>query len=345
VGCTEELLSDVRRQIAPSDERLTLVRQHRDEVVAVAARFDGVLRTYVSGSVAHGTANDDLDADCGVVLDRRSYPKFGPDGDSEGPGAIVESVRSFLGDELRLTHPNAYLRLTKRSIKVSFREPMEDGFDPTVDLIVALTRKAGALWIPNLEQGHWNASDPEYHTMLLTAEPKSLRVTRARAIRLAKAWNASFSKPGLCSFNIAALALSAVEEGVGVPRALLALFDFGARDLDEHLTADPAGLSGPIKLLIETGSVVERMRRAADLMRQALEHDKDEDAVADALANLFPKYVKPPVGSSSKAGLASALRQGNSAVGVRLGSLAVAAPRQVHLKETRAYGGAGQESR
>jgi hypothetical protein len=74
-------------------------------------------------------------------------------------------------------------------------------------------------------------------------------------------------------------------------------------------------------------------------MCQALD-DTDEDAVRDALANLFPKYVTPPVGSSSKAGLATLLRQGNGGVGVRLGSLGVAAPGQVRLKETRAYGGA-----
>lgn len=70
-------------------------------------------------------------------------------------------------------------QLTKRAIEVNF----PDG--PSVDLIVGLTRKdAAGLWIPNLHSSSWDASHPERHTELLTAAPKALRVTRARAIRL-----------------------------------------------------------------------------------------------------------------------------------------------------------------
>jgi hypothetical protein len=36
-------------------------------------------------------------------------------------------------------------RLSKQAIRVTYKEPLADGTDPTVDLIVALTRKDGAL--------------------------------------------------------------------------------------------------------------------------------------------------------------------------------------------------------
>ncbi|MEZ5182210.1 MAG: hypothetical protein R2702_10105 [Acidimicrobiales bacterium] len=116
-----------------------------------------------------------------------------------------KQVRADLNDE----GWDVATRLTKRAIEVRF----PDG--PSVDLIVGLTRKdAPGLWIPNLNSGSWDASIPG-DTELLTAEPKSLRVARARAIRLAKAWNKQPTQPGLCSFNLEALALAAVESGMG----------------------------------------------------------------------------------------------------------------------------------
>src|SRR3712207_8758808 len=46
----------------------------------------------------------------------------------------------------------------KRSILIEFNEPIDDE-DPSVDLIVALTRAAGGLWIPQL-----HADRSEEHT-------------------------------------------------------------------------------------------------------------------------------------------------------------------------------------
>lgn len=100
MGTTADVLEDVLRKIAPSEETLEAAWSRRDEVRAIAGRYSGSLRTYASGSIAHQTANDDTDADLGVVLDRRSYPQLGPDGDGKGPSAIVESVRTFLREEL-----------------------------------------------------------------------------------------------------------------------------------------------------------------------------------------------------------------------------------------------------
>jgi hypothetical protein len=226
MGITASILDDIRRIIAPSDETLEAVRNRRDEVLNIVAPYPGALRTYGSGSIAHRTANDDTDADGGVVLDRRCYPELGPDGDGKGPADIVEDMRAFVRDALNEAHPNIAFRLSKRAIRVTYKEPLADGTDPTVDLIVALTRKDGALWIPNLNRPGWDPSDPECHAKLMTAEPATLRRTRARIVRLAKAWNKQYHEPGLCAFNITALALACITERMGVATGLAEFFRF-----------------------------------------------------------------------------------------------------------------------
>ncbi|MDP2858552.1 MAG: hypothetical protein Q8P50_11325 [Bacillota bacterium] len=174
--------------------------------------------------------------------------------------------------------------------------------------------------------------------MLLTAEPANLRRTRAKVIRLAKAWNKQYSKPGLSSFNIEALALEAVTEGAGVPDGLAAFFAYAASDLTKRLTPDPAGVSDPIKVLVDRDIIVSRLRHAADLIRVALEHDDDELKAGEALAELYWIHVKPPPGSTSKAAFAAALRQGNAEVSVASG-LILGAGKGAPIKTTRSYGG------
>ena len=336
MGITENILKEVLQDTSPSEETMELVRERRDKVLRVAGRYPGALRTYQSGSVAHRTPNGDTDADGGIVLDRRSYPNLGPDGAGEGPAEIVEDIRSYLRTELKDDHPDIAFYVSKRAIRVTFHEPLPDGTDPTVDLIVALTRKAGAIWIPNLERSRWDVSDPERHTSLMTAEPATL--PRAKVIRLAKAWNKQSSRPGLSSFNITALALTCVAPGMGIANGLREFFHYAAGDLKKHLTPDPAGVSPSIKLLADRGIVVGRLERAANKMDDALDHDDDEDRVREALASLFGQYVAPPSGSSSKAAYASALRQGNSGVSVA-GGLTLGTRAGVPIKSSRSHGG------
>jgi hypothetical protein len=68
-----------RRRLVPRPKRDA--RERRRRVLKHAKSFPGIRGTFNSGSIAHGTANSDLDADCGVILDRRTYPDLGPDGD------------------------------------------------------------------------------------------------------------------------------------------------------------------------------------------------------------------------------------------------------------------------
>ena len=336
MGHTNQILEDVLRQLHPGDEVIAAARERRDEVLAVASKYKGCLRTYWSGSIAHRTANFDTDADCGMVLDRRTYPVLGPDGEGKGPNDTVEDVRQFLRERLKPDHPDIAFRVTKRAIQITYHEPLPDGTDPQVDLIVTLTRKAPqrGLWIPNTELDDWDASHPECHTDLLTAEPRALRQKRARVIRLAKGENGERSEKALCSFNLEALALESVEEGSGLGVTLAEFFEYGAADLEQRLTPDPADVSPPIKTLIERTKAARRLDRAARLVREALDNDDDECAVRDALAKLFPTYVVQCTPSDKD--MRAALQRGGTDF-TPAGLLALGQTRE-RQRTTRAYG-------
>ncbi len=341
MGHTNRLLDNIRGQIAPSDETLQAARTRRDDVLAALKDFEGRLRDYAAGSIGHRTANDDTDADCGLVLDRRVYQDLGPDGDDVGPEDIVQRVRSAARENLKEKYPDITTNLTKRAIKFEFHLPVgygDDARDPSVDLIVALTRKdADGLWIPSRETKEWDASHPEHHTKLLADPPDELRRLRARTVRLVKGWNQQYGEPALCSFNIEALALEVITETMSIGEAVTKWFEYAARELKKANTKDPAGISPAIKLLLERDAVVSRLESAAKHMREALDHDDDEDAVTEQLAVVFYKYVQKPGGDSSKAALAASLRGGNTGLN-RGGAYVTAGAAASHLKTVRSHG-------
>jgi hypothetical protein len=339
---TADVLDDVRAQVAPSDKTLAIARERRRAVLDAAKTYPGFLRSYMSGSIAHGTANDDTDADCGIVLDRRSYPDLGPDGDDVGPADTVKSVRGHLREALSEDYTDLSFRVTKRAIMVKFNDPIAENIDPHVDLIVALNRKdEPGLWIPNTERDGWDASDPETHTSLLTSGTRSVRAARARVVRLTKAWNNQYSQPGLCSFNIEALALAALDGETDAAQGLAALFSHAASDLRKHFTPDPAGVSSAIKLKLDRDVVLGRLDKASSHMAAALvaDEDDDRDTVLDELANVFWDYVDAPASSDSKAALAQRLLS-DASVGFAGGGLVRPSESAKPLKSTRAYGGA-----
>ncbi len=337
MGHTNKILDEVRKQVAPADETLEAARARRDSVLEAAKKSEGVLRTYSSGSIAHFTANDDTDADCGIVLDRRVYPKLGPDGDGDGPDEIVSKVRDFVRDAIRGAHPKVSFRLTKRAIKIEFSEPINGKAhapDPSVDLIVALTRKAGALWIPNRDKDGWDASDPECHTKLLTDPPADVARVRRRTVRLVKGWNGQFTSRGLCSFNIEALALECITKAMSIGDAVTMWFEYAAKEIKKGNTKDPADVSPSIKLPADVtrDAVVSCLEKAANHMRAALDSDDDEATAKDELSLVYWDYVK-----SDKSALATALRGGNSGFN-RAGQIAAVTGAAATLKTTRSFG-------
>jgi hypothetical protein len=336
----EEVLEEIREDISTDDDDLREARERRDLVLEAAEDF-GVLRIFRSGSVAHGDVNNPVsDADCGAVLDRRSYTTLGPDSsDEDGPEAIMDEVRKHVMPLVREVYPDARSRLIKRAILIRFNEPNADGVDPSVDLVVALTRKdADGIWIPNRDYSDWDASDPECHTRLLVAEPKALRRHRARVIRLAKAAIKGDSTPALISFNVEALALEHIVEVDGLIYSLQRFFTEASSSIKAGLTEDPAGVSGKIKLPegMTRTRASKRLGFFADKVQEAIDNTEDRDAVETALAELYPDQL-PDAKRSSKDALAEALRVGNER-GVR-SALAIAPA--AAIKPVRSYGDDG----
>lgn len=345
MGFTAELLTDVRRQLAPADDVLQEARARRDLVGKAAMSFRGMQRSFTSGSLAHGTANcpihkrdKGLDADCGAVLSRVTHHQLGPDSSYRlGPSAIVEEIRQEIENQVKVQYPRATVEVTKRAIYVEFKSALATGEDPTVDIVIALERKqAQGLWIPNTEKDDWDPSDPEEHTRLLTSDPKSLRVTRARSVRLAKATNKLDPSATLCSFNIEALALMYVADGMSEPQALLALWSAGSEDLRRRLTPDPAGVSAPIKCA-DSQAAADMLQAAADQLAAALGHDGDEHKVRKHLSDLWPDFVSASPLQESKARLAAKLQNAEGLSVTTSGALSISGG--LALNHPRAFAG------
>lgn len=341
MGLVQDILNDIRAQIAADEAVLKEAQDRRNLAAEGAMGLDGALRWFRSGSVAHGTVNKPVtDADSGLVLDRRfeRFQKLGPDGDEEGPDDICDEVADLVGGKVREDYPEATVKQTRRGICVVFNKPLNEEEDPTVDLIVTLTRKdEDGLWIPDRNRNTWSASHPERHTELFTAGTKELRALRARVARLGKTWNKQFEgdRP-LSSFNIMALAREYItDSSVSLDKALAGWFRYAADELGKGETEDPAGASDPIRLLLDKAVVVKRLSSAADRLEHALANEGDEGTVRDDLATVFPDYVEPPKGSKSE--LASALRGGSLGVGASKSGLVVGGGKP--LKTTRPYGG------
>lgn len=344
MGYTRAVLDDVRAQLAPDDVAMKEAKVRREAVLTASLTFRGALRVFRSGSLAHGTANcpvhqrdKGLDADGGVVLDRRIQSRLGPDSASQvGPRIVVEQLRDHVLTLLRPQYPMIKCTVTKRAILLEFNERLASGEDPSVDLVLALTRRdAPGLWIPNTEADRWDPSDPERHTELLTAEPKRLRVVRAHAIRLAKGENKRTATPPLCSFNLEAFGLMFVATGMSDEKGLLALWESGAEDLSRRLTPDPAGVSAPIKVA-DRVEAVRRLQDAGRRLARALDRDDEESFVREVLQPLWPEFIATRPGETTKARILAAGRSGTPMHVTGAGLLSTTAG--TALKQPRSFG-------
>lgn len=291
-----DILNEVSTQIDADPLALAEARKRLNLVLNVAASYDGQLETYRSGSLAaHTMINPLSDGDGGLILDRRSHSSLGPEGKGETPLQIVEELRSYMGPVIRETYPKAKVTTSKRGPMVHFGQPI-NGQKPTVDLVVALTRKdAPGLWIPNLNTRTWDASDPQRHVVLLASGTDSHRRLRRQVIRLAKAWNNQYREPAVSSFLLSVWAYEFMRPGMGVAAGLHALFEGAATRLESSTpTPDPAGVSPDLKPELPIKQVRTRLRTAADTLQEAISGTDDQDTARAALAKLYPEYISSP---------------------------------------------------
>jgi hypothetical protein len=318
-----DILEDVRAEISANDDDLRDARDRLKVVLDAAATFDGTVKrpTFRSGSLAHRTVNNPVqDGDGGVVLDRRTHPTLGPDStDKTGPDEIMRRMRDHVMPLVRKKYPKATGKVEgrKRSILIEFHEPLRgtenDKYpvDPTVDLIVGLTRKdAPGIWIPNRTSKSWDPSDPQRHTELLTAGPTNIRHARSRVLRLAKSAVKQDGKSAvMVSFNVEALGLQLITRDEPLIVALQRFFDDASKKIRGGLTDDPAGVSGKIRLPagIDRDRAARRLAFFATSVQAAI--DAPDRATAKAeLAKVFPDQLGD-ADKSAKAQAAKAIRE------------------------------------
>ena len=264
-GPGDKALEEVLRHIAVPRDVLGEAKTRRNLVCSIAMKHPAARATWYSGSIAHGTHNSPLgDADCGVMVDRRSmeFRAYGPDAEGTGRGP-EEFIQSFAGVVLpalrEAGYPNADVDLTgNRAIKFMFNSRVDFGelgeVDPYVDLIVGMDRRnAPGIWIPNRRRNGWDAADPQKHTELMTErDPDQLIVHRAHLIRLGKRAIKRDAQeprpPAMCSWNFSALALGHVTERGPLAASLARLFSDASSSIALALTQDPAGVADPIGL-------------------------------------------------------------------------------------------------
>lgn len=319
MSCTEEILDNVRAEsdahaapLAEARARLRLVR-------AKAALFPGVLRTYASGSIPQRTFIHPVDdSDGGVVLDRRAYPELGPEGAGAGPAHITPFICALLDPALHSRYPNARCTTSKRGPKLVFGQPV-DGQDPTVDLVVAITRRdRPGLWIPNLHTDSWEPSHPERHVELFSSGGRTLRRVRRRVIRLLKAWNKQFREPAFSSHNLSVWAWEFVRPGMGVATGFGTVLAMASARVEAGTaTPDPARVSGSVRLLTPRAIAGRRLRTASNAMIEALDHDGDRDAVLAALSRVFCRYLDDPTEHGLRRPMTIPAPRGSAAAALR----------------------------
>ena len=343
-----ELFEGARGRIAVPDEVLKEARKRRDRIRGIVEGNFHILGSFGSGSLAHGTQNDPLnDADAAVVLDRRVYGGLGPHG--EGPRAMVEEVRGVLRTELKEEYPKvSFFTGGHRAIRVNFMEPIQPGGGNfTADLIVAIRRDEGGLYIPDLDDDGWDPSDPERHVELIVARNKKTDSRFARILRLAKHANAHHGKT-IVSFNVAALGLEAITEKVSLPEGLTLFLRHAADSLGNGLTEDPAGVSDPIKVnTSRRKDAAKKFRGLAELAEQALEFDADGQT-AQAQRNwskVLPGAVDPPKDEDLEAEIAAGARKGNGWVYRGAGGLSVSNKFRQDIPSARSFGDKNPQTR
>jgi hypothetical protein len=152
---------------------------------------------------------------------------------------------------------------------------------------------------------------------------------------LAKAWNKQSTQPGLCSFNLEALALAAVESGMGLPEALHAIADHGATDLAKRLTPDPAEVSPPVKLLVDRDIVVSRLSSLAASLAKATSRRTTTTCRTSSLPRSRTTWSQQTGSPRHR----SPLRSEEATTGVRYTTSGIAAAAGSHVKTTRSFGG------
>ena len=291
---TDDIFREFLKSTKPTKEALEEARARRDLVFEAALTYEGAYKTVRSGSIAHGTANIPIeDADGSVVLNRKYYPSYGPDGDNIGPKDLVIGIAEDIRDIVKQVYPDVWIStIHKHAIYFRFRQEMPDGQDPTVDLVIALNRKEGdGLWIPHMTRNIWQASDPEKHAKLVAAKCKDTNYVSTKVVRLGKLYAKQYDPVLLFSFHVTALMLESLQSGIHVGEGFKVLLEHSASILADGNTKDPAGVSAPISIPAgrEREKLVRKLELAAERVAKAIDLDTADDSNYDEIVSELKK--------------------------------------------------------
>jgi hypothetical protein len=293
MNLANEIIMEMLAATKPSKEAIDEARARRDLVKEAALAYDGAISFIKSGSLAHHTITGVVsDADGSLMLDRRIYRDYGPDSEEGlGPQDLVVGIAEVIRDTVAQVYPNVFISTNhKRAIYFRFRQPLEDGQDPTVDLVIGLNRKdQPGIWIPNLDDDDWDASDPGRHTELVRARRRSTGHASSKVVRTLKLFSKQWSNELLASFHWTALMLEAYPVRKTVIQGVIDVFNHAADSLEQDDTDDPAGVSGPISMPAgrDRSVVVSRIRNAGTNLEKALQVEGDNEAALDEVLELF----------------------------------------------------------
>lgn len=293
MNLANEIITEMLAATKPSKEAIDEARARRDLVKDAALVYDGALLFIKSGSLAHHTVSGNVsDADGSLMLDRRIYTDYGPDSaEGLGPEDLVIGVAEVIRDTVKQVYPNVLISTNhKRAIYFRFRQPLEDGQDPTVDLVIGLNRKdQPGIWIPNLDDNSWDASDPGKHTALVKARRQSTSHTSSKVVRALKLFSKQWDNELLSSFHWTALMLESYPTRKPIIEGVVDVLNHAANSLEQGDTDDPAGVSGPISIPAgrDRSAVISRIRNAAANLEKAFQVEDDDEAALDEVLKLF----------------------------------------------------------
>ena len=304
MSLANELIKGILATTKPTKEAIDEARARCELIKTAAMNYDGALSFIKSGSLAHFTANGIIsDADGSLVLDRRTYHQYGPDGDGVGPTDLVTGVAEVIRDTVTQVYPNVHISTNhKRAIYFRFRDPLPDGQDPTVDLVIGLNRKdEPGIWIPNLDDDSWDASDPAKHTELVKARRRSTNHISSKVVRALKLFSKQWDQELLTSFHWTALMLEAYPKQKPLIEGVIDTLNHAVVALADGDTNDPAEVSGSIHLPAgrERSAVIGQINNAASKLQQAYNISGDYEADLDEVAKLFGEVFNKSLASEA----------------------------------------------
>lgn len=280
-------------------------RRRRKMFERAFATLAEVARSRGIGSLARGSQIEPInDVDLLIIFDPTEVPGWGEPGSSaeealEQTRAWVkellgsqEALQELFGDEAGSLRWVRHTRIQNHAVKCFLDDPDdEDAF--TVDVVPALPRPGGGVFIPEVSTAAWIATDPEYLVESVLERHGGFGEGQfVQLIRVLKRWSAD-NGAILKGLTVEVLALSHLRDEPR-PAALAGFFTAAAAHIFEPIV-DPADLCGEIQRDLDRSAAHQLLagasERAAAALAAAADGDTDHAICIwrEILGDVFPE--------------------------------------------------------